>query len=77
MMKRKDLQSKLDRLNVDLIKLGVEPYELDYARHYGGYCLTRHNGSYHCTLRMSADRLCLYMDGITLGMFHSGINPTY
>ena len=67
-MKRKELEAKLQRLNVTLSCIGRNPFYLDYARYYGGYCLTDEHGSYHYTKRMPAQQLFDYMDGITLGI---------
>ena len=71
MRRRADLQAKVDRVNKALEPLGVDPYELDYAACYGGYCLTRFNGSSHATHRMPLSQLYLYLDGLELGLFIS------
>ena len=55
------LQDQLDRLNAKLHE--AAHMDLDYARCYGGYCLTNYKGSHHATPRMSAKEMHQYLNG--------------
>lgn len=56
------LQRRLDVIN----RMFCTAMQLDYAKYYGGYCLTSYDGSRHLCLRMQPRELMNFMDGMLL-----------
>lgn len=63
-MNRTKLRAKLFDVNKLLKGIDHPELELDYARYYGGYCLTLNDGSIHFTQRMGAAQMGCFLDGM-------------
>ena len=69
-MTRKRLETKLDKINAYLVRVGQPELDLNYAACYGGYELAYVLSNNHVTpQRMSAREMFNYLDGMETALW--------